>query len=220
MAKAATKPKTKREMPDGTPVSPMVDKAMDRFDAKRAELAAQPPKPTRAPDNGDKVAFEAVCAKPRVYLCEAMLAAPIGPEKDKAKAAYVAFCEVAIAAKAGRGWDEGLVDQLVDMQAVIDTHEAHAAQARDRWAAANGSPVHAPIGADLIEWLMAQLSEVERDLQDAMKTRPAFVRMSTPVLAPAKPAPAKAVRHEVDLGPLNEAPPVVEGRKRPRPPRG
>lgn len=172
MAKAATKPKTKREMPDGTPVSPMVDKAMDRFDAKRAELAAQPPKPTRAPDNGDKAAFEAVCAKPRVYLCEVMLAAPIGPEKDKAKAAYVAFCEVAITAKAGRGWEEGLAQQVVDLQLELDA-------------------------------LRAQLAGRKE---------------------------AKAERHEVDLGPLNQAPkpvvhqpvppvPLAEGRKRPRPPR-
>lgn len=182
-------------------------------------VAAPPPRPVRPPDNGEKAAFEARCAVPRVFLCEAMLAAPLGPEKDKAKAAYIAFAEVAITAKAGRGWDEGLTDQLVDMQAQIDTHNAHAALARDRWVEANGSPVHAPIGADLIEWLMQQLSEVERDLREAMKTRPAFVRMSTPVLAPAKTAP-KAERHEVDLGHLNEAPPVVEGRKRPRPPRG
>ncbi len=219
MAKAATKPKTKREMPDGTPVSPMVDKAMDRFDAKRAELAAQPPKPTRAPDNGDKAAFEAVCAKPRVYLCEVMLAAPIGPEKDKAKAAYVAFCEVAITAKAGRGWEAGLADQLVGMQLTIDRVRAANREAVAKFGGLPDDVADLADQPDMIVTLLNKLAEAERDLREALKTRPAFVRMSASLVPPAKPA-SKAVRHEVDLGPLNEAPPVVEGRKRPRPPRG
>jgi hypothetical protein len=124
-------------------------------------VEAPPPKPARPLDNGEKAAFEATCAKARVFLCEAMLAAPIGPEKTRAKDAYVAFAEVAIAAKAGRGWEPGLLDELVRLQEEVDTLRLAAEQ--------------------------------------STRVQP------------------KAERHEVDLGPLNEAPPPVEGRRRKRP---
>lgn len=175
-------------------------------------VEAPPPKPTRPLDNGEKAAFEATCAKARVFLCEAMLAAPIGPEKTRAKDAYVAFAEVAITAKAGRGWEAGLADQLVDMQMTIDRVKAANREAVTKFGGLHDDMAHLDDQPDMIVTLLNKLAEAERDLQDAMKTRPAFVRMSAPLVAPAK-----AVKHEVDLGPLNEAPPMV--RRRPRPAR-
>jgi hypothetical protein len=172
-----------------------------RHEVDLGPLNAAPPspKPVREPDNGESPAFNALCDTVRTYLRDALVNAMDGPEKEKARAAYIAFAEVAITAKAGRGFAEGVAREAVELSVTVDSvHRAHVRGA-ERWR--EGHPdreLVSPDMADLTGWLLDRLADVEDELRAALKVRPSIVRMSDTVVgAPAaqakEPPPASAV---------------------------